>query len=170
MKRLILLRHGKAVAKDAVADFDRVLAPRGRAQMKVVAEHLEDMEIDLALVSPSARTRETWSLAAREDVEARYDQRIYEAEAADLMQVLHEVPPDVHSVALVGHNPAFEDLARDLVQSGDRDARKRMENKYPTGCVAVLEFDIEQWSSLARRSARLVSFETPASLGFDGDD
>jgi phosphohistidine phosphatase len=171
MKRLILLRHAKAVGKDAARDFDRVLAPRGRAQMDAVARHLASVPLDLALVSPSARTRETWRLAKRPDVRTEFDQRIYEADEPQLLAVAQEADPDAGAVILVGHNPSFEELAHDLVRAGERgDAMERLRDGFATAGVAVLEFDTESWRKLARRSGRLVSFETPASLGAEGDD
>src|SRR5438094_761470 len=63
MDRLILLRHAKA-ENDAPSgdDFDRPLAPRGRREAAAMAGQLAALGIrpDLALVSPSLRTRETW--------------------------------------------------------------------------------------------------------------
>ena len=171
MKRLILLRHARAVAKDAAPDFDRVLAPEGRAQMEAMAGHLAGLPCDLALVSPSARTRETWELARRSDVPARFDQRIYEASERELLAVAQEAEQTAQSVILVGHNPAFEELALDLVRSGEQGpAADRLRHGFPTASVAILDFEISSWPELARRTGRLVSFETPASLGFAGRD
>lgn len=170
MKRLILLRHAKAVGKDAARDIDRVLAPRGRRQMEVMAEHLAPIAVDLALVSPSARTRETWKLARRPDIPVEFDQRIYEASEPELLAVAQEADPQADSVILVGHNPAFEELALDLVRAGEEgEAAERLRRGFPTAGVAVLEFEIDAWRRLARRTGRLVSFETPKSLGF-GDE
>jgi phosphohistidine phosphatase len=166
MKRLILLRHAKAVGKDAASDFDRVLAPDGRAQMEAIAAHLASTPCDLALVSPSARTRETWNLARRPDVPVRFDQRIYEASDQQLLAVAQEADPQAGSVILVGHNPAFEELALDLVRAGEQgEAAERLRGGMPTASVAVTEFDVDSWRQLSRRTGRLVSFETPASLG-----
>jgi phosphohistidine phosphatase len=171
MKRLILLRHAKAVAKDAARDFERVLAPRGREQMEAVSGHLAGVAADLALVSPSARTRETWRLAKRPDVPARFDQRIYEADQSSLLAVAQEADADAGAVVMVGHNPAFEELALDLVRAGEEGlAADRLRRGMPTAAVAVLEFDIDSWRKLSRRTGRLVSFETPKSLGSDGED
>jgi phosphohistidine phosphatase len=170
MKRLTLLRHAKAVGKDA-RDFDRVLAAHGRAQMEVMARHLAEMALDLALCSPSARTRETWELAGRPDVPVQFDRRIYEAGETQLLAVAQEADPQAASVVLIGHNPAFEELALDLVRAGERGAgAERLQGGFPTAGVAVLEFDVAGWRGLARRTGRLVSFETPASLGFGEDD
>lgn len=171
MKRLILLRHAKAVAK-SLRDFERALAPRGRAQMKFVARHLEGegLKPDLALVSPSVRTRETWDLTGQTDVPVRFDQRIYEASDDDLLSVLREAEPTAGTVVLVGHNPAFEDLARRLVRTGGEDDLARMQAKYPTASVAIIDFDLDDWAKIAPRTGRLVGFATPASLGSGEDD
>ncbi|NNM74688.1 SixA phosphatase family protein [Enterovirga aerilata] len=170
MKRLVLLRHAKAVGKDAARDFDRVLAPRGRAQMEVVARHLASMPLDLALVSPSARTRETWELARRPEVPVRFDRRIYEASEPELLKVAQEAEPSSEALVLVGHNPAFEELARDLVRTGDEAGMGRLLDGMPTAAVAVIAFEIDSWRRLSRKTGRLLSFETPASLGFERDD
>jgi phosphohistidine phosphatase len=171
MKRLVLLRHAKAVNKDAARDFDRVLAPRGREQMKAMSGHLAPMQLDLALVSPSARTRETWTLARRPEVTTRFDQRIYEASERDLLSVAQEADAAAASVVLVGHNPAFEELALDLVRAGEGgDAAERLRGGFPTAAIAVIEFETDSWRQLSRGTGRLVSFETPASLGLTGGD
>ncbi len=171
MKRLVLLRHAKAVAKDAVQDFDRVLAPQGRAQMDAVAGHLANIPCDLALVSPSARTRETWTLARRPDVPTRFDQRIYEASERELLAVAQEADSEAETVILVGHNPAFEELALDLVRASEQGAAaERLRGGMPTASVAVIAFEIDGWRELSRRTGQLVSFDTPASLGVGGSD
>ena len=78
MKRIFLLRHAKAVAKDEASDIDRVLAPHGRDQMGRIAQHLAETraQADLAIVSPAARTRETWSLAKLAARSTRFEDRV----------------------------------------------------------------------------------------------
>lgn len=171
MKRLILLRHAKAVAKDAAEDFDRVLAPGGRAQMTVMARYLADERLapDLAIVSPSARTRETWSLAKlalAEEIPAVFEARVYEASDEMLLAVLRETGAEIRSAILVGHNPGIEDLARRLVGYGDRYAAGRMMESFPTAALAVVDIAVETWRDVEIRSGRLDRFVTPASLGF----
>ncbi len=171
MKRLVLLRHAKAVGKDAERDFERVLAPRGREQMKAMSGHLAEMELDLALVSPAARTRETWTLARRPEVTTRFDQRIYEASERELLKVAQEADVTATSLVLVGHNPAFEELALDLLRAGEEgDSAERLRFGFPTAAIAVIAFDIDSWRKLSRRTGRLMSFETPATLGLTGGD
>ena len=68
MRRLLLLRHAKSDRPPGVADIDRPLNPRGRRAAPAIAGYLdaEELRPDLAIVSPSARTRETF--AAVQDV------------------------------------------------------------------------------------------------------
>lgn len=47
--------------------------------------------------------------------------RLYDADAADLLAVLHELPDDVHTVVLDEHNPGLENLATLLT---DRPVRR----------------------------------------------
>lgn len=166
MKRLFVLRHAEAVPKDTEEDVDRVLSARGRGQMERVARHLRDAGIrpDEALVSPAARTRETWELTRLGDVPARFDRRIYEATPDDLLAVLRDAEADANSAILVGHNPGLHELVRQLVGS-DRPASLRQLADFPTACLASLDLGAESWRDVSWRGATLTALVTPGSLG-----
>jgi phosphohistidine phosphatase len=171
VKRLILLRHAKAAPKDAAEDFERVLAPKGRAEMVPIARRLQadDLQPDIALVSSSARTRETWNLAeGSADVAVAFDKRIYEAPAERLLAVLREADGVVadgpaERVVLVGHNPGISELAHVLAGSGE--GLDRLLRGMPTAALAVIDFDVEAWREIAPGQGRLVDFVTPATAG-----
>jgi phosphohistidine phosphatase len=174
MRRLMLLRHAKSDHARGLADIDRPLAARGREAAPRMAAYLaaEGLVPDLALVSSSRRTRETWDLVgpALDAVEARFDPRIYEAPDSRLLEVLREVGPGVRTVLMIGHNPGFADLARSLVGYGDRYAFARLIEKYPTAALAVIDFDAEDWAAVAPRAGRLERFVTPKGIGAGEDD
>jgi phosphohistidine phosphatase len=70
--------------------------------------------IDLAVVSPANRARTTWALVTAElnsEPPVRTDDRAYAASADQLLDIARELPDDVHTVVLVGHNPGIEVLA-----------------------------------------------------------
>lgn len=167
MKRILLLRHAKAVAKDEASDFERVLAPHGRDQMGRMAQHLAEThaQADLAIVSPAARTRETWSLAKLAAAATRFEDSIYDADEETLLAAIRDADDEARSVILVGHNPGIQDLARLLVGFGDRHAAVRRMEAFPTGSLAVFDVAVETWREVAFGSARLLGFTTPASLG-----
>ena len=70
--------------------------------------------IELAVVSPAERARATWELASSELEalpEVRIEERVYAASAGQLLEVVRELPDELRTVVLVGHNPGMEDLA-----------------------------------------------------------
>ena len=167
MKQLILLRHAEAVAKVSAGDEGRTLSARGTAQMEPVSRHLATLpRPDLALVSPSARTRETFRLSGLDDVPVRYETGIYDAPPEALLRLVQAAPAEAGTLLAVGHNPGFEDIAHALAGSGEGTALALMRREFPTACVALLAFDAESWNAVAPGTGRLVSFATPASLGF----
>jgi phosphohistidine phosphatase len=162
---LYLLRHAKSSWDDpTLSDPERPLAARGRRDAKRIGKHLRRAEIrpELVLCSTSQRTRET--LAAVEpslagaDIEV--DDRLYGATAADLLERLHEIPDNVSSVMLIGHNPALQDLALALAAPGGN--RDRIETKLVTGALATLA--VPRWRDLAPGEAELVAYVQPKEL------
>jgi phosphohistidine phosphatase len=173
MLRLLLLRHAKAAWPAGTLDLDRPLARRGQSAAVLIGNYLKNERLvpDLAVVSPAQRTQETWELVQPilGDVEMRHDGRIYEAPVARLLKVLQEVGPHVRTLLMIGHNPGFEDLARLLISEGDMDGILRLNQKYPTAGLAVIDFPQESWGEVRRKTGRLERFVTPKSLG-EGDD
>ena len=167
MKRLYLLRHAKSSWDDpTLADDERPLAPRGRRAAKVMAKHLgrEGIAPALVLCSPSTRTRQTLTRIAPglgKNAEVQIEPRLYAASAPVLLAVLHEVPDEVESVMLIGHNPGIQDLALSLASSGSE--RTRVRSKFPTAALATLELKAT-WRELEPGSAELVSFVKPKEL------
>lgn len=172
MRRLMLLRHAKAVPQGEMADEARPLAPRGRRNMPSVAEFAVSNALlpDLALISPSQRTRETWELflpAFAAPPPHRFEPRLYAAPAERLLYLVQETADNVRALLLVGHNPGLEDLVQILVGSGETGALMRFGGSMPTASLAVIELP-SNWAELEPQSGRLEFFVTPKSLG-NGD-
>jgi phosphohistidine phosphatase len=167
MRHLFLLRHAKSSWDDpTLADHDRPLARRGRRAAKVMAKHLRRKGIapELVFCSPSKRTRETLTRIApglRKKADVHIEPEFYAASAAALLEVLHEVPDEVESVMLIGHNPGIQDLALSLAPAGSESARVR--SKFPTAALATLQLN-GSWRELAPGRAELVSFVKPKDL------
>src|SRR5690349_23520094 len=96
MRRLLLLRHAKAErSQPGGRDHDRILANRGRGDAAAVGAYLVRHKLvpDRALVSTSARTRETWALVAEafaKPPKAEFDGRIYEASPEAILNSIRE--------------------------------------------------------------------------------
>ncbi len=150
MSTLILLRHGKSDWSGSEPDHLRPLSRRGRRQVPEAGRWLADNVgvIDLAVVSPAERTRETWRLAAAElaiSPPVRGDDRVYAGSAGSLLGVLRELSAEVATVVLVGHNPGVEDLVASL--TGRRVSM-------PTSALAVIALS-GPWSAVPNTAAEL---------------
>ena len=167
LRRLFLLRHAKSSWDEpGLSDHDRPLAPRGRRASRVIAEHMRWKRIapELVLCSSARRTRQTLTRIAPalgEDVDVRIEPELYAASATDLLKLLREVPDEVDSVMLIGHNPGIEDLTVELAGTGEELGRVR--EKFPTAALATLEFD-RSWRELEPGGAELTSFVKPKEL------
>ena len=165
MRRLILFRHGKAVPHDSAPDFERGLTARGMSESEAAGRYLATEHIipDLALVSPSARTVMTWLSAksALAAVDERHEKTLYLATSDELLRQIQGVQDSVMTLILVGHNPSLHDLSLELAGFGDRYALARLKEHLPTASIVILDCDVDHWSDLAARSARLDRFHTP---------
>lgn len=164
-RTLVLLRHSKSVPHETMPDLERPLNDRGRADASAAGRHLvaQGIEPDLVLCSPSKRTRETWKYVADAGVTAKdvwYDRRIYDADADELLDVVHEAPADARTVIVVGHAPGIPWLADELALDGTSPERKELTQKYPTTGLAVLHLTC-RWSDLGANDADLVEFVVP---------
>jgi phosphohistidine phosphatase len=153
---LILLRHGKSDWSGGEPDHLRPLARRGRRQVPVAGRWLADNVgvIDLAVVSPAERTLDTWRLASAElavPPPIREDERVYAGSASALLGVLRELPGELATVVLVGHNPGVEDLVASL--TGRRVPM-------PTSALAVIDLS-RPWSAVAANAAVLRAHGRP---------
>ncbi|MBC3844396.1 histidine phosphatase family protein [Streptacidiphilus sp. 4-A2] len=166
-RRIIVLRHAKA-DWPAVPDFERPLADRGRREAPAAGRWFAGLGLmpDLALCSSAERTRETWKLFAHElptRPRTVYEDRLYEAAPGQLIEVLQELPEEVGTVLLVGHNPGVQGLAEVLAGEHDEDTLPRLRaTGFPTAAVAVLTVDVP-WKALERGVARLTSFHAPSA-------
>jgi phosphohistidine phosphatase len=161
MRTLYLLRHAKSSWKDAsLADFERPLKGRGRDAAEAMGRFLASKKISISVLisSPSVRTRETVDILlkhARLQVEPLFDQRIYEASLATLVQVVSEIPGDKKTAMLVGHNPGMEELLAFLTH----EARHM-----PTCALARISLDGVSWKEVGRGAGKLEWFVTPKDL------
>jgi phosphohistidine phosphatase len=169
MRRLMLLRHAKAVPQGLLADENRPLAERGRQDMAAIAAFVASHSLvpDLVLVSPSLRTRETWELllpAFPKPPAQHFEARLYSAPVESIFNLVRETGSDVSTLLLIGHNPGFEDLARFLSGAGETDALIRFGGNMPTASLAVIGLS-GNWPEIEPRTGRLEIFVTPKSLG-----
>lgn len=171
MLELMLLRHAKSSWDDpGLGDAERPLTPRGgRAAMAIGATMAERSLVpDHVLCSPARRARETWDLVSGQlddTVPADIVQDLYDfGDGSALLNVIRSFEGKARRLMLVGHNPSMENLARRLAVAGDRRLLARLAAKYPTGALAVVAFDGEDWPEAGSSPGTLMHFIRPRDL------
>jgi phosphohistidine phosphatase len=158
LKTLLLLRHGKSSWDTPLPDHDRPLRKRGRRAAEAVGAFLEreGLAPDWLWTSTATRALDTARLvasAAALDIEPEATERLYGADAGDILSIVATTPDSADTVLVVGHNPGLGELAGALA---GRDV-------HLTTCgLAVLELDVEEWAEVpAWPGARLVALRRP---------
>lgn len=174
MKRLLLLRHAKSIPAGAgIEDHDRELMARGREDAPAVGRYMQAQKYipDLILCSTSRRTVETADLMMTElsgTKEIDFEETLYLAEPRTIHAAIRGAPEKAKALMIVGHNPGLEQvatmLAREPVKRKERDRFDLIEEKYPTGALAVLDFDVSRWRDVSAGQGALIDFVRPRDL------
>ncbi len=161
MKTLFLLRHAKSSWDDAgQPDFARPLNERGQKAAPLMGRFMREKHLqpDLALSSPATRARETIMLlvkAAHLLCEVRYDERLYAAGPARLLEIVMQLEESAGAVMLVGHNPGMTELVLHL--TGEQQ-------HMPTASLACIKLDIEKWNKTREGSGHLEWLVRPKEI------
>jgi len=163
MKTLLLLRHARpSQVSPTGRDFDRPLAEEGRADALLVGQLLRRRQLrpDPVICSPALRALQTADQvieAARLTTRLLFYDRIYEASAEQLIEVVSEAAGDAELILVVGHNPGLQELLYRL--TGERAA-------VTPATLARIDLDIDAWDKLSAARGRLVfALSAQASVG-----
>lgn len=164
MNSLVVVRHAKSDWPPGVADMDRPLADRGRRDAPLIGRWISGNVAGphRVLVSPAARTRQTWGLMCESlpDADVYIEPALYEAPWTALLRIVREHIGAPGSVVVVGHNPGSQDLVAALAAHSNAggERRRRVLEKFPTSAVAVLTpGSVANW--LTEDGAELRDFE-----------
>jgi phosphohistidine phosphatase len=165
MKRLLLLRHAKAVPPaHSLPDSARPLAERGERDAHRIGERLQQHRMLPALIvsSPAVRALQTAELVAtamgyrREEIALEHG--LYLAEPAALIAIIAAQSAALGTLLVVGHNPGLTDLAHGLLPELDVD-------NLPTCAVVGLDYGAaDGWAEIATATAALAYYDFPKNL------
>jgi phosphohistidine phosphatase len=160
--KLIVMRHAKAGELPGGPDFERALRPRGLRDSAAAGSWLAEhgLRPDLVICSAARRTRQTWQQVASTlggEVAFSAEQRLYQADSDDLVEIIRETASDVETLMYIGHNPAATELVGLLTQT---------EAELPTAAIAVIAVTGD-WADLAAGGGELLASWAPRAGGSD---
>jgi len=172
MHQLHLLRHAKSSWDDDGDDHARPLNRRGREAARLIGENLPKVigGFGLVLCSSAVRTRETAELALagfKPAPKILFEDGLYLASEAALMQRLQQLDERYETVMVISHNPGLHELALALAAPDSVGFSTLANGKFPTGvrCRFVIGTD---WADIDSTRHRLVDYVPVKSL--DGED
>lgn len=160
MKELLIIRHAKSSWEDPqLRDKQRPLAPRGERAAPLMGERIarSGWLPELIVSSDARRAQQTAKLIATamglDQQLIVLDERLYTAGPKQWLDVIADQPDTYRRIAMVGHNPAIEETARELfAQEID---------KVPTAAVLYGRIGADQWSQVGVSQIELVYFDYP---------
>ncbi|MGD1010520.1 MAG: histidine phosphatase family protein [Candidatus Aminicenantales bacterium] len=164
MKRIFLVRHATAQDRaEGLPDFERSLVKKGEKEAKAVARHLAETYAipDLMISSFANRAIETAYLFAKAfgypSQKILLRDTFYGNPATDALAAEIGRQPDKYSsLMLIGHDPAFSQLAAYLV--------KGLRETIPKAGVVAADLAIDHWADMKSGSGKLLEFTSPARL------
>jgi phosphohistidine phosphatase len=156
MKKLLLIRHAKAVHDMSYKDFERPLKHSGVQDAILMAERLNTESIipQQLITSPSIRTLATADIFTEhlELPKAKENTKIYDASQQTLLNIINQFSEDYNFIGLVGHNPGISQLL-DYYTGDSREVSP--------GAIALITFEIDKWKEISHDLGRLAWFSSP---------
>lgn len=158
MKRLIVIRHGKASLVNVVqgGDFNRPLIEKGieRTEKLVRFFQKKGESADLILSSPALRAIKTAEIIAagiHYPVEKiRQEMELYTGSENRIFDLLYQRPNEIEKLMIVGHNPTLTNFINYWIYP-------KMD-MFKTSSAACLVFHTDDWSEITRVPSRLDYF------------
>ncbi len=154
MKRVVIVRHGKAVPFGYEDDFNRDLRERGKKDAEKISNELQKQGIkaDVIISSPAKRALKTARIFAgnlgfnRKSI-IENEEIYYGVTTSEFVEMINELPQETETVFFFGHNPGFYYFVNNLLESFDGDM--------PTCSTVGIDFDINSWRKVEARTGEL---------------
>lgn len=152
------MRHAKSDwDSNAQSDFDRPLNSRGLQNAPQMGTLLKIIGMcpDSIISSPAQRAKSTAKAVALEtdySGEIQYSEVFYFGNLQRILKTITDTDSKIDKLMIVGHNPTWESLVYDL--TGKYQQMK-------TANIAVIEFDVNDWSKINKSNSKFVQMITP---------
>ena len=120
----------------------------------------QGIEPELILCSPAVRTRQTLDLVlplSRRHADRRLRRGLLPGGGLTAAGPRAQGGGQRRHIMIVGHDPGMHGLAVDLAGAGTPEQMQALAAKFPTAGLAVLDFEVDDWSRLDPGSANSAS-------------
>lgn len=163
MKRVVIVRHGKAVPYGYEDDFNRDLRDRGKSDAALVSQELKSRNVvpDLIISSPAKRAIKTARIFANNlgypQSSILQEQDIYDGLTTnEFIEIIRDLSEEIETVFFFGHNPGFYYYVANLL--------KEFRSDMPTTSTVGIDFDVQNWTEVEARSGDMAFHLMPRLL------
>jgi phosphohistidine phosphatase len=148
MKKLTLIRHGKAAYEFGLSDKKRPLTETGIENTILVAQKFAShLPVEYTLFSSTAiRAMETAKTFVRtlkmDESKIIYNDDLYTFDSSELENSIKSIPNEVNNILFFGHNEAITNFV-------NKFGTINIDN-VPTSGLVTIEFDSESWSVIKK--------------------
>lgn len=145
MKTLLIMRHAKSSWKKAtLPDHERPLNKRGQLAAPRMGKRLRESELVPQAILSSTAVRASATAAAVAEAagfegEVQLKPQLYAAPPEAYLDALRQLPADVNTALVIGHNPGLEELVELLTGKAEH---------LPTAAIARVNLPIAAWDAL----------------------
>ncbi len=153
MKKLIIMRHGKA-SKKAMPDMKRPLIDNGIKRNHQRAVDLKNIKLipDLIISSPAIRAFQTAEIMAEKlnyKGNIELNSVFYFHDLPEMVHQIEKIPNKYNTVMIVGHNPIWTSLVNYFLPETLTHLR--------TSGVAVIKFETRDWSKIKKAAKKKIA-------------
>jgi len=163
MKRVVIVRHAKSDPFGYDDDFHRDLTDRGISDALKISSRLKKLGVfpNQVIASPATRTMHTASIYCQnlgfEASAICQEEVLYGGlTTQSFIGILHELPGEVQTAFVFGHNPTVHSVVYNLVDAFYSDM--------PTCATIVIDFDVDNWKDVSARIGKITFQITPKTL------
>ena len=159
-KTIHIVRHGKALQDyHFIHDYDRPLIEKGIINNEAAAKqlHVQFAAPDRIISSHAARALHTAHIFARvmgyPHDSIQVNEKLYSDGEKEIHRILENLPDEMESVMVVGHNP-------DVTHVASSCAGLQGIGSIPTSGVVTIRFETDQWSQIREAKKKLFKVST----------
>ena len=171
MKNLFLLRHCEANQfEEDKSDFEKQLNENGEKEAELLKDWFDKNNIilDHILVSSAYRTLKTANIIFGNFKEKILEKKdLYLCSLNEVLKELKLLDNKFDNVLIIGHEPSISESLKFFTSYTRPDLEYVTNSLYPTGGLAVLNFNIPNWSLIDEKTGVLDAFITPAYIKED---
>jgi phosphohistidine phosphatase len=153
MKRVIIVRHAKAVPYGYDDDFTRDLTDRGMNDAKRIGNELKKMNVlpEAMISSPANRAIQTAMIFAENlgfnKTQIVEIENLYEGmTTSGFIALINKLSEDTQTAFFFGHNPGFHYFVNNLLDHFYDDM--------PTCSTVAIDFNVDSWKKVEARSGK----------------